>query len=148
SIRELSGEFKNYLPPDCASARMARITCSKREDEASQRPASRASTGDWSCRSVPRSDCGGAANAIGSLRKLLAPNCLYGTPLSGAIPAGRSAPALAGRHLGPARQAGGRTQTIPFTLAQRASGLIDPTHRTAPCGLCRSDGRAEAKTGC
>src|SRR5262249_54275322 len=35
-----------------------------------------------------------------------------------------SPPSLAGRHFGPARQAGDRTQTISFMLAQRASDRV------------------------
>ena len=61
-------------------------------------------------------------------------------------------PGLAGRPIGPARQAGGRTQAIPFTLAQRASvgsteasngrlaraGVIDRSVEQSLCALrCR-----------
>ena len=50
---------------------------------------------------------------------------------AGAIPADRSAPALAGRHFGPAREAGGRTQPIPFTLR---SALVTSTEAGLPKG--------------
>jgi hypothetical protein len=41
--------------------------------------------------------------------------------LMGAIPADRIASVLVGRLFGPARNAVGRTHTVPFDLAQRAS---------------------------